>query len=278
MPAPRPYPGLMPEGHSIHRLARDHREELAGHRLRITSPQGRARAAAQRLDGLVLADVEPHGKHLFYRFAGEGTLHVHLGRFGRFLRNLPEPRPTSRLRLEARTVTLDLVGPIVATAVELSEERAIRARIGPDPLLGEDAEPTWLALRRRRIPIGAALLDQSLFAGVGNIFRIEALHALGLDPRIPASDVTREQFDALWRTLSTMMRRSVRAGRIVSAPRRGRWVYGRDACGTCGGAVERYRLGGRAAYSCPACQDGLPGRQAPAPRSGMPRAGYARRG
>jgi endonuclease VIII len=250
----------MPEGHTIHRLAREHRMELGGHRLRITSPQGRASTTAERLDGLVLTDVEPHGKRLFYRFAGGATLHVHLGRFGRFLRDLPEPRPTSRLRMEARPVTLDLVGPIVANAVDPTEERAIRARIGPDPLLGEDPESTWLALRRRRLPIGAALLDQSLFAGVGNIFRIEALHALGLDPRAPARDLTREQFDAVWRTLSTMMRRSVRAGRIVSAPRHGRWVYGRDACATCDGPVERYALGGRVAYSCPACQNGLRGR------------------
>ena len=244
----------MPEGHTIHRLAREHREELAGHRLRVTSPQGRAAASARRLSGLVLEGVEPSGKHLFYRFHGGAILHVHLGRFGRFLRDLPEPRPTSRLRIEAAPVTLDLVGPTVARAIDAAEEEAIRARIGPDPLLVGDADATRLALRRRRLAIGAALLDQRLFAGVGNIFRIEALHALGIDPRRPARDLSPQEFDALWQTLTGMMRRSVAAGRIVSGPRGSRWVYQRETCTSCGDSVEAYVLGGRRAYSCPTCQ------------------------
>jgi endonuclease-8 len=245
---------LVPEGHTIHRLAREHREELAGHRLRVTSPQRRAEATARRLSGLVLEDVEPCGKHLFYRFRGGAILHVHLGRFGRFLRDLPEPRATSRLRIEAPPVTLDLVGPTVARAIDAVEEEAIRARIGPDPLLVGEADATWLALRRRRLAIGAALLDQRLFAGVGNIFRIEVLHALGIDPRRTARDLSRQEFEALWQTLTGMMRRSVAAGRIVSGPRGSRWVYQRETCARCGDSVDAYVLGGRRAYSCPTCQ------------------------
>ena len=267
----------MPEGHAIYRLAREHKEELAGRRFRVSSPQGRAEAAAERLDGRALEDVEAQGKHLFYRFGERAvhgsepskrreTLHVHLGRFGRFLRDLPAPRATARLRFETAGLTLDLVGPAAAAVVEPAVEATIRARLGPDPLRGADPEPTWAALRGRRIPIGAAMLDQRLFAGVGNIFRIEALHALGVDPRRAASELSRAELDALWQLLARMMRRSVAAGRIVSAPRGGRWVYGRDDCATCGAPVERYMLGGRPAYSCPACQTL---ESQPAARSGL---------
>ncbi|HVM14166.1 MAG TPA: DNA-formamidopyrimidine glycosylase family protein, partial [Egibacteraceae bacterium] len=62
----------MPEGHTIHRLARDHRRDLAGRRIAVSSPQGRFVAGARRLDGRTLLDVEAYGKHLFYRWEGGG--------------------------------------------------------------------------------------------------------------------------------------------------------------------------------------------------------------
>jgi formamidopyrimidine-DNA glycosylase len=244
----------MPEGHAVHRLARQHRQQLAGRTLRVTSPQGRAQGTARRLDGGTLVDVEAHGKHLFYRFDDGPALHVHLGRFGRFLRDLDEPRPTSRLRLESEAGTLDLVGPAIATTLKPPEEEVLRARIGPDPLRGDDPEAMLALLDRRRIPVGAALLDQRLFAGVGNIFRTEALHALGIDPRRTASALSIPERRGLWQTLELMMRASLEAGSIVSAPHGGRWVYRRERCATCGGLVERYLNGGRHVYSCPACQ------------------------
>ena len=92
----------MPEGHAVHRVAREHGAALAGRALAASSPQGRAAAAAARIDGRVLDRVEAHGKHLFYRFDGGAVLHVHLGRygeFGRFEPPAPEPRATVRLRL-----------------------------------------------------------------------------------------------------------------------------------------------------------------------------------
>ncbi|MFZ9450154.1 MAG: DNA-formamidopyrimidine glycosylase family protein, partial [Alphaproteobacteria bacterium] len=82
----------MPEGHTIHRAARDHGAMLAGRRLRVTSPQGRFAEGAARLDGRKCLAIEAFGKHLLYRFAGGEALHVHLGLFGMF-RSFAAPAP-----------------------------------------------------------------------------------------------------------------------------------------------------------------------------------------
>ena len=72
----------MPEGHTIHRLARDHTRDLAGQPLAVSSPQGRATETAAALDGAAIERVEAYGKHLLYRWSSGDTLHVHLGLYG----------------------------------------------------------------------------------------------------------------------------------------------------------------------------------------------------
>ena len=72
----------MPEGHTIHRIAREHRSHFVGDDVRVSSPQGRF-VDAERLTGRALRAVEAYGKHLFYEFDGRRYVHVHLGLFGR---------------------------------------------------------------------------------------------------------------------------------------------------------------------------------------------------
>src|SRR5688500_1056001 len=101
----------MPEGHLLHRAAREHSAALAGRPVAVTSPQGRLDTAA--LVGRFLEQVEAHGKHLFDRFEGGLAVHVHLGMRGLFLRyddpSVP-PRRGTRLRL-AGPVAFDLIAP-----------------------------------------------------------------------------------------------------------------------------------------------------------------------
>jgi endonuclease-8 len=109
----------MPEGHTIHRVARDHRHRFAGQPLEVTSPQGRFRAGATKLDGLVLEKVEAYGKHLFYWWEASQILHVHLGLYGKFRNHRcppPQPRGAVRLRVVGRSHAFDLNGP---TACEI---------------------------------------------------------------------------------------------------------------------------------------------------------------
>ncbi|MEX0659273.1 MAG: DNA-formamidopyrimidine glycosylase family protein [Egibacteraceae bacterium] len=257
----------MPEGHTIHRAARDHRRDLAGRAVAVSSPQGRFAAGAARLDGRVLVDVEAHGKHLFYRWAGgngsgDDTLHVHLGLIGAFRSFCgPAPPPTAgtRLALHGGQVTVYLAGPLACELTDPDEEARLRARLGPDPLR-RDADPTvaYAALQRRRIPIGAALLDQAVVAGVGNVFRAEALFVCGIDPARPANSLDRAAFDALWATLVAMLRKGVRQGRIATVGRDGRYVYQRagEPCRRCGALVVGHTVAGRTLFSCPTCQRG----------------------
>lgn len=259
----------MPEGHTTHRLAREHRRDLVGRHVHVWSPQGRFAEGAAVLDDRVLLDVEAYGKHLFYRWAGasgvaddtpERTLHVHLGLVGAFRSHrgtAPDPTAGTRLAMAAGDVTVYLAGPMVCALLDPPDEEALRSRLGPDPLR-RDADPQamWAALQRRRVPVGAALLDQSVVAGIGNAFRAEALFVCGIDPLLPANRLDRETFDLLWRTLVEMLRAGVRRGRIATAGRTERYVYRRigEPCRQCGAAVVGARVAGRTMYSCPDCQ------------------------
>jgi endonuclease-8 len=105
-----------------------------------------------------------------------------------------------------------------------------------------------------------------VLAGVGNVFRAEALFACRLHPARSSSSVSAEEARALWRTLTGMMRRGVEDGRIITVdvpaghdrlevPEEvSRRVYKRDRCAECGAEVVTEELGGRTAYVCPAQQ------------------------
>jgi len=165
----------VPEGHTIHRLARLHRRALRGRTVAVTSPQDRFAAGAALLDGLTSTGVDAYGKHLFYRWSDGPTLHVHLGLYGKF-RGYGEaaPLPTAGTRLTMATgdVTLHLAGPTACELLDPGEERRLRERLGPDPLgLRPDPAAFRANLSRRTLPIGAALLDRRVAAGIGNVYR-----------------------------------------------------------------------------------------------------------
>jgi endonuclease VIII len=268
----------MPEGHTIHRLARDHARWFAGHPLHVSSPQGRFADAAARLDGRTLVATDAYGKHLFHRYEGEETVHVHLGLFGRFLHHPvppPEPRETVRYRVVGADDAVDLVGATACALLGPDEVEAITARLGPDPIRHDaDPERAWHALRRRSVGIGRALLDQQVLAGVGNVYRAEILFVHGIHPELPAKLLPREDWDSMWATLVTWLRRGVEEQRIITVdpdelgvPRaelsreEATYVYRSERCGRCDGEVRRWDLAGRWAYACEACQGPPPSRQ-----------------
>ena len=260
----------MPEGHTLHRLALDHRRDLTGP-LSISSPQGRFADEAARLDDRELERVEAYGKHLFYDFGAGDIVHVHLGLFGRFFRHEPpppEPRPTARVRMSSLHATVDLVGATDCTLIDPTLRQAILDRLGPDPIRKDgDPELAWRKLQRRKTPIGAALMDQSVLAGVGNVYRAEVLHVHGIHPERPANAITRDEWDSMWSTLVRWLRQGVKDQMIItiepkvlgkprSRIRKGEavHVYKRDRCFTCGAEVRRWDINGRWAYACETCQ------------------------
>ena len=162
----------MPEGHTLHRIAIEHRRLFLCQVVRASSPQGRFADGAALLDGRMLTGVEAYGKHLFHRFEGLGDrLHVHLGLYGTFVSGVtpaPEPRGALRLRMIADGHYVDLRGPTRCELLTAGERTALLARLGPDPLRpSADPEPARQRIVRSKTAIGALLMDQAVLAGSG---------------------------------------------------------------------------------------------------------------
>ncbi|MEO8191103.1 MAG: DNA-formamidopyrimidine glycosylase family protein [Acidobacteriota bacterium] len=262
----------MPEGNTIHRLARDHTRDFAGRLVRVSSPQGRFAREARRLDGRRFREAAAIGKHLFHKWDGGLIVHVHLGMAGEFTRfagTPPDPRPTVRMRLSTPEVTADLIGPPTCELIDEEKRAQIEARLGPDPL-GPGADPSrvFAALRKRPDrPIGDALLDQRVIAGVGNIYRIEALFLAGIHPLQRSGRISEARWLALWELLRVLMRRGVTLRRISTivpgetphvAAGRGRrdslYVYRHEVCRRCGDRIREIPLSGRRMFFCRTCQ------------------------
>lgn len=263
----------MPEGHTIHRLARDHQRWFAGTRPTVASPQGRFADQAATLDGCAFLRAEAHGKHLAHIWDHPTTpvVHIHLGLFGRarsYKSPGPDPRDSVRYQLVNDTRALHLIGPNTCELLTSAQWQAVRERLGPDPLR-DDAEPdiAWALLQRRRRPLAAVLLDQRVIAGLGNVYRAELCFLFGLDPFLPARDLDRATFDRLWAAAVELLEEGVRQRRIVIAPkgesihdevsrRRGDrlYVYKRRRCRRCATPIRKQALEGRTLYWCPSCQ------------------------
>jgi formamidopyrimidine-DNA glycosylase len=247
----------VPEGHTLHRLALD-QQELVGGRVHASSPQGRFPAVdLARLDGGQVTRVEAWGKHLLQAVDGAGVVHTHLGMRGITLRSAPpvEPKPQVRLRLASDDVAWDLIAPMRCELLDDAGVEGLLAGLGPDPLRPDaDRGAVRGAFASDPRPIGVVLLDQSVVAGVGNVFRAEVLHAVGVHPDRPAAALDDATFDRVWDELVATMRRAVEDGRIVTRPPEGRAVYKQERCADCGAEVHSYDLQGRTAYACPACQ------------------------
>ncbi len=220
----------MPEGHTIHRIARDHGRLLVGRTIRVSSPQGRF-ADADRVDGAVLERIQPYGKHLFYEWSTGEVGHVHLGLFGKFrvqtTDSSPDPIGEVRMRLQTEPdeqrdeyVTIDLSGPTACSIDPPSVRTDILARLGPDPIRrGSTPDRMIDKMLRSKRGIGDLLMDQSVVCGVGNVYRAEALFVCGIHPLRPGADCDPAELLALWATIQGMLRQGVKDGRIVTVSR-----------------------------------------------------------
>ena len=267
----------MPEGHTLHRLARELVATFGGQVVRSSSPQGRFESAAE-LDGRELVDATAHGKHLFVSFADLAEqVHVHLGLYGA-LTFVPEANVEVvgqvRWRLSTAAATADLRGPTACELLNPGEVAAIYARLGQDPL-DPGADPSVVADRisRSKTPIATLLMDQRVIAGVGNVYRAEVLFRQGLDPLTAGTDLESGSVDRIWADLVELMEVGVDRGRIDTvrpehepsamgrAPRVDDhggevYVYRRTGqpCLVCGTAIRTSSLGARNLFWCPRCQ------------------------
>lgn len=325
----------MPEGHSVHRIARQFQQNFVGQPLAVSSPQGRFAEGAARIDGRTLQGANAVGKQLFLDF-DELTMRVHLGIYGAWdfageitadatllaangragqtgmhgvavdeiddevsLRSIGAPR-RARVRLGEQSIALvdeaefppppvgqvrarllapqavaDLRGPTVCEIITPLEVDQVLARLGPDPLAPFESPAQARARFTDRVlgaktPIALLLMDQSVVAGIGNVYRAELLFRARIEPHRPGRELSMEQARGLWADWSKLLKIGVDTGLMLTmdglrgarreAAIRHRddrhWVYHRAGlpCRLCGTPIALEELGGRKLYWCPSCQ------------------------
>jgi endonuclease-8 len=246
----------MPEGDALHRAAR-RLQPLVGQRLEVEAihPRAQATGVAERIDGRLLESVEAFGKNLVFRFEGGLVLRSHLRLSGRWaLRPRGEQR-AGRPWLVLRGAAVEGVlwnGPVLelhARAVE---------RLGPDILERPPRIDDMLARLRASDGtrwLGEALLDQSLVAGIGNMWLAESLWEVPLSPWRRLRDVSEDERRRALETAGALMR-----GALDGDRRAGHRVYRRagTACPRCRTRVRSWGQGdaNRMTYWCPTCQVG----------------------
>jgi endonuclease-8 len=244
----------MPEGDALHRAA-ERISVLEGEVVAVETPHPRAAVLrlAERLHGLRVERVHAVGKNLLVEFEGGLTLRSHLRMRGRWRVEEAGRPPLGTPWLVLRGGECQAVlwnGPVL----ELTRGRSPAvARLGPDIM----AEPPDLAemLARFRATdqsrqVGEALLDQRLVAGIGNLWRAEALFAAGTSPWVSLSELDDPGLRAVL----------AEAAHLMQAGRGRRLVYRRAGrpCPRCGARIRSRPQGdeARVAYWCPACQEG----------------------
>jgi endonuclease-8 len=259
----------MAEGDTVHRTAHRLHEWLEGRELsRAEAPSAESPLRRQpdrlaSLEGSRLERAEARGKHLLLHFSGGLTLHSHLGMRGSWRTHGPGERWGRPIRTAWALLAAgdreaaQFGGPRLA----LRRERELRLdprlrSLGPD-VLGDDFEPaTGVAALRARASaadrIGEALLDQTVLAGIGNIFKSEGCWQVRLSPWRRLGDTGDEELTRLVDATASLMREAVTTGR---QPRR---VYRRAGapCPRCGTTIRSRGQGdaNRTTYWCPSCQ------------------------
>ncbi len=185
----------------------------------------------------------------------------------------PPPIGAVRLRLLTGATCADLRGPTACDVLTPEEVQAVIDKLGPDPLLdsGPAAEDRFVAtVLKKPTPICLLLMDQSVVAGIGNVYRAELLFRARLNPHVPGRELPEETVRALWRDWAKLLAIGVETGQMMTmdglspeaydgamASRADRhWVYHRTGkpCRECGTPIVMEEIGGRKLYWCPECQ------------------------
>jgi len=274
----------MPEGDTIHRTAATLQRAIG--RQLVTGFESvfpaLTRVDADRpLRGRVVERVEARGKHLLIWFSDDLILRTHMRMNGSWHIYRPGERwrrPHSDMRILIETAAMQAVAftvPVAefVTGRELQRHDVIGG-LGPDPLSDDFRADEAVARMRAQggREIADVLLDQTVIAGLGNVFKAEVLFVAGVDPFAPVDRLTREQLEHIVAVAARLMRANVGAGAggpitTWSGMRRttGRddpsarlWVYGRAGrpCRRCGTPVSRRKQGlhARGTYWCERCQ------------------------
>lgn len=264
----------MPEGHSIRHLANLSDKAFKNKKVTATSPQGRFAEEAAVINQKEMTGAGAHGKHLFLRFGDEHVVHVHLGLYGwlHFHKGQAgRAKDTTRLRLEVEDFYADLIAPTACELLLPDGVEKILHRLGPDPI-HEQANPeqAWNKIKKSSKSIAALLMDQSVIAGIGNVYRAELLFRSNTSPFIPGSQINKEKFESIWKDSVELLKLGAVDGKIrtvktehmsdeeikVHGCSQNSYVYKQTggSCRICGDIVKQETHAGRELYWCPTCQ------------------------
>ncbi|MEJ2482763.1 MAG: DNA-formamidopyrimidine glycosylase [Gemmatimonadota bacterium] len=274
----------MPELPEVETIRRELAPRLEGRRIRavrIMKPDiliegRRVDDFRDQLRGARVRAVRRRGKWLLFEL-NRGVLVTQLRMTGRFAVGPGPAPPVPEFRHVAAEFELDdgltlfyddvrrLGGFLLLTRDEWERREA---QFGPEPLASDfRARDLGSVLRRGRLPVKNALMDQSRLAGIGNIYASESLHAAKIAPDRAAESLTDEEIRVLHRSLRRILRSAIHnSGTTVSDYRavNGRsgsfqerlLVYGREGkeCARCGSPIRRTVQSGRSSFFCAECQ------------------------
>ncbi len=267
----------MPEGDSVYKLARRLEPALAGRRL----ARGELRVPAYAtldLAGAQVAAVDTHGKHLLTRLVSAQdealTLHTHLKMSGSWTVVARGKRLPARLMDQVRVLLAVRDGPtaygldmpLVEVLPTAREDDAV-GYLGPDPLRDDDPAPALARLAVDARPVGEALLDQRVVAGLGNIYVDEVLFAAGVHPTRKADTLTKEEVRDIYAATRDILSRAIELRGTTfdsyhdAFGENGKFqhrlkIFARagEPCLVCGTEIEKSRVAGRGTHVCPTCQ------------------------
>lgn len=279
----------MPELPEVETVRRGLLDKLCGRvvtSVKVFRPASIAHPSAtefvKALKGRRFEDIERRGKYLLFSLDKGAKLAAHLRMSGRLL-VLKPTQENKNVRLEHVRVRMELDNGniflfedmrvfgrlwFIAAQIPASEIVSGLKELGVEPLSDDfDADYLFAALKTRTQAIKTVLLDQTLIAGIGNIYADESLHLAGIHPQRRAKELKRGQIEILCTQIKQVLSRAIENrgstlrnytdsdgvnGNYQSLAH----VYGRagQQCRQCSAAVMRIRLAGRSAHYCPKCQ------------------------
>jgi len=283
----------MPELPEVEVLARHLRPRLRGRiirgvtmrRIKVLRPTP-PRKFRQILTGAKIINLSRRGKYLLFQLRlrpGNETVILlgHLGMTGRFFLAQKKGCFPKHAAVVLDLGSENLVYEDTRYFGRLTLDTSAVHRLGPEPLDdGFDRTAFAQALKRSRQAIKIKLLDQSLVAGIGNIYASEALFRARLSPRLAARRLTIGQVARLRRAIRQVLREAIAGGSTVPLNFGGNrsdglFYFGRapgapdyyterlrvydragQPCPNCGSLIRRIRQGGRSTFYCPHCQAG----------------------
>lgn len=169
-----------------------------------------------------------------------------------------------RVRLINDAHFIDINGPTICQVLAAQDVLTLTDRLGPD-VLRSDAVPilAFNKIKNSRAPIGRLIMDQSVIAGIGNIYRTEILWRQAVHPETPGREIDRQTFDRIWDDAKLLLTIGVKRNEIITvdgskgSKRRYRErvnIFAKETCPTCDGGVRRFEIDGRRVFVCEYCQ------------------------